>query len=159
MANSSRALFSVFALAILAACGGGGQEPTRIEAVAAASPRPTSERAVTLTPQDSRATNAFPAANTSPESPDSVPYVDALVAHRVQAELDKIERALRQVDDSKIEKREALEVVSDARAELQKDQPNKLKLRSLLSGLVQGVQTLDGVKSAGDFLGRLVPMV
>jgi hypothetical protein len=77
----------------------------------------------------------------------------------VQAELDKIEGALRQLDDSKIEKHEALEVVSDARAELRRDRPNKLRLRSLLSGLAQGVQTLDGVKSAGDFLGRLAPMV
>jgi len=55
------------------------------------------------------------------------------------------ERALSLVDDGKVEKHEALEVVRDARAELQKDRPNKLRLRSLFSGLAQGMQMLDGV--------------
>ncbi|NPC55432.1 hypothetical protein [Caenimonas soli] len=105
------------------------------------------------------ATNAPPAANTIQARPDPVPRIDPLVVQGVQAELDKIERALSLIDDSKVEKHEALEIVRDARAELQKTRPNKLKLRSLLGGLVQGVQTLDGVRSAGDFLGRLVPMV
>lgn len=160
MKHSSKTLVSVLALAIVTACGGGGSGGiTDLEPVAAASPPPTAERVVTIVGRERAATNAFPAANTIQAKPDSVPRIDPLVVIRVQAELEKIERALSLIDDSKVEKHEALEVVRDARAELQKDRPNKLKLRSLLGGLVQGVQTLDGVKSAGDFLGRLVPMV
>lgn len=69
------------------------------------------------------------------------------------------ERALRRVDDGEVEKHEALEVVGDARAELQKERPNRLRLRSLLGGLAQGVQVLDGLKGAGEFLSRLVPLI
>ena len=163
MKHSSTTLVSVLALAIVTACGGGGQEPTGTQVVAAAvataTPPLTAERVVTIRGREGPAPKASPAAITNPASSDSVPHVDPLVAHRVQAELDKIEGALRQLDDSKIEKHEALEVVSDARAELRRSRPNKLRLRSLLSGLAQGVQMLDGVKGAGDFLGRLVPMV
>jgi len=163
MKHSSTTLVSVLALAIVTACGGGGQQPTSTEAVAArsavaaASPPPTAERVVTIRGRE-RPT-ASPAVSARPANSDSVPSIDPLVVDRVQAELDKIEWALRQVDDSKTEKHEALEVVRDARAELRRDRPNKLKLRSLLSGLAQGVQALEGVKSAGDFLGRLVPLV
>lgn len=85
--------------------------------------------------------------------------VDPLVANRVSAELDQLEQALRRLDNGKIEKHEALEVVSDARTELQKDRPNKLRLRSLLGGLAQGAQALDGVKGAGKFLNQLVPLI
>ena len=159
MKHSSTTLVSVLAMAIVTACGGGGQEPTGTQVVAAASPPPTAERVVTIRGRERAATNAFPAANAIQARSDPVPRIDPLVVHGVQAELDQIERALSLIDDSKVEKHEALEVVRDARAELQKNRPNKLKLRSLLSGLVQGVQMLDGVKSAGDFLGRLVPLV
>lgn len=157
MKHSSTTLASALALAIVTACGGGGQEITNTEAVAAASPPPTAERVVTIMGRERTATKAVPGVNTSPASSDPVPHVDPLVAHRVRAELDNIERALRYVDDGRIEKHEALEVVNDVRAELKKDRPNKLKLRSLLSGLAQGVRRLDA--GASDFLGRLVPLV
>jgi len=161
MKHSSTTLVSVLALAVVTACGGGGEQPTStgaVVAVAAASPPPTAERVVTITGRERPATNAAPAANTSPANSDSVPPVDPLVAQRVQAELDRIEGALRQLDDSKIEKHEALEVVSDARAELGRDRPNKFRLRSLLSGLAQGTHGLD-VKGAAGFLPRLIPLV
>lgn len=162
MKHSSTTVISVLALAIVTACGGGGQQPTGTEAVAAAAvaaapPPPPAERVVTIRGRERPAIKASPT-NPSPASPDSVPHLDPHVAHRVQAELDRIEGALRQLDDSKIEKYEALEIVSDARAELRRDKPNRLKLRSLLSGLSQGVQVLD-VRGAGDFLGPLVPLV
>jgi hypothetical protein len=161
MKHSSTTLVSVLALAIVTACGGGGGSGgiTDLQPVAAASPPPTAERVVTIVGRERAATHTFPAANTIQASSDSVPRIDPLVVHRVQAELDKIERALSLIDDGKVEKHEALEVVRDARMELQKNRPNKLKLRSLLSGLAHGVQMLDGVKSAGDSLGQLVPMV
>jgi hypothetical protein len=149
MEHDSAILVSVLAVAILTACGGGGSGGiTNLEPVAAASPPPTTERVVTIVGRERAGTRSNP-----------VPRLDPLVVHRVQDELDKIERALGLVDDGRVEKHEALEVVRDARAELQRNQPNKLKLRSLLSGLVQGVQMLDGGKSAGDSLGQLVPMV
>ena len=155
MKHSSMSLFSILVLALATACGGGGSggaaEPEAV-AVAAASSPPTAGRVVTIVGRER-------AANTIQASSDSVPRIDPLVVHQVQAELDRIERVLNLIDDGKVEKHEALEVVRDARAELQKTRPNKLKLRSLLSGLAQGAQTLDGVKSAGDLLGRLVPMV
>ena len=156
MKHSSATLVSALALAMVTACGGGG-EITSLEAVAAASPPPTAERVVTITGRERTATKASPAVDTSPASADSAPHIDPMVAHRVRAELDNIERALRYVDDGQVEKREALEVINDARAELKKDRPNKLKLRSLLSGLAQGVRTLDA--AASDFLGRLVSLV
>jgi hypothetical protein len=104
------------------------------------------------------AAGAVPAADPGSVA-DSGPAVDPLVANRVLEELDQIERALRRIDDGTIEKHEALEVVSDARTELRKERPNKLRLRSLLGGLAQGVEALDGVKGAGKFLTRLVPLV
>ena len=160
MKHSSTTLISVLALAMVTACGGGGSGGiTDLQPVAAASPPPTAERVVTIVGRERAVTNAYPAANTIQANSDSVPRIDPLVVLRVQAELENIERALSLIDDSKVEKHEALEVVRDARAELQKIRPNKLKLRSLLGGLAQGVQTLDGVKGAGDFLGRWVPMV
>ena len=162
MKHGSTTLVSVLTLAIVTACGGGGGGSggmTEPEAVAAAAPPPTTGRLVTIVGRERATSNAFPAASTIQASSDPVPRIDPLVVHQVHAELDRIERVLSLIDDSKVEKHEALEVVRDARAELQKTRPNKLKLRSLLSGLVQGAQTLDGVKSAGDLLGRLVPMV
>ena len=160
MEHGSAILVSVLAVAILTACGGGGSGGiTNLEPVAAASPPPTTERVVTIVGRERAAANAFPASNTIQASSNPVPRVDPLVVHRLHAELDRIERALSLVDDGKVEKHEALEVVRDARAELQRNRPNKLKLRSLLSALVQGVQLLDGIKSAGDALGQLVPMV
>jgi hypothetical protein len=155
MKHSSTTLVSVLALSIVTACGGGGPGGiTDLQPVAAASPPPTAERVVTIRGREGPSTS--PAVNRA--SSDSVPHIDPLVAQRVQAELDRIEGALRQLDDSKIEKHEALEVVSDARAELRRDRPNKLRLRSLLTGLAHGVQLLD-VKGAGGFLPRLVPLV
>ena len=164
MKHRSTTLVSGLVLAAVTACGGGsggggsGGMPD-LEAVAAASPPPTAERVVTIVGRERATTYATPAANTSQPTPDPAPRIDPVVFHQLQGELDRIERALSLVDDSRVEKHEALEVVRDARAELQKNRPNKLKLRSLLSGLAQGMQVLDGAKSAGDFLGRLVPMV
>lgn len=151
--NSSTILASVLALATVTACGGGGQQPTStqpVAAAAAASPPPTAERVVTIRGRERPAT----AVNMSPASS----HIDPLIVQRVQAELDRIEGALRQLDDSKIEKHEALEVVGDARVELRRERPNKLRLRSLLSGLAHGVQMLD-VKGAGDSLPRLALLV
>ena len=85
--------------------------------------------------------------------------VDPLIANRVHAELDQIENALRRVDDEEVDKEEALEVIADARAELRKERPNKLRLRSLLAGLAQGVQASDSLKRPGEFLSRLAPQI
>lgn len=160
MKHSSTSLASVLALAMVTACGGGGSGGVPdLQPVAAASPPPTAERVVTIRGREYAPTNASPAANTIQASPDPVSRIDPLLAHRVRAELDRIERALRDVDNGKVEKHEALEVIGDARVELQKDKPNRLKLRSLLTGLSQGVQMLDGVKGAGDSLPGLVPFV
>lgn len=158
MEHSSTTLVSALALAIVTACGGGGQEPTGTQADSAGIQSPTAERVVTIVGRERTTTaTAFPAINTSAAA-DPVRYVDPLIVHRVQAELDKIESALRQLDDSKVEKHEALEVVSDARAELRRHPPNKLRLRSLLSGLVQGSQRLN-VQGAGDLLPGLALLV
>ncbi len=156
MKHSSTTPLSVLALAIVTACGGGGQQPTSTEAVAAASPPPAAERVVTIRGREGPAIS--PAANMDPANLDSVTHIDPLVAQRVQSELDRIEGALRQLDDGKVEKHEALEIVNDARAELRRGRPNKLRLRGLLSGLAEGTQVL-GVKGAGDYLPRLVPLV
>lgn len=162
MKQSSTILVSALALAAVTACGGGGDQPTSnaaVAAVAAASPPPAAARAVTIPGSDRPSTIAAPAAETSRlANLDSVPPVDPVLAQRLRAELDRIEGALRQIDDSKIEKHEALEVVSDARAELDRERPNKFRLRSLLSGLAQGAHGLD-VKGAGGFLSRLIPWV
>lgn len=165
MINHSRALFSVAVVTVLAACGGGGSAgASDAEAVAATSASSTAAQAGTTPPRSSTAMNPSPAAGAiqtaSPGSAtDIAPTVDPLVAHRVHAELDQIEQALRRIDTGKIEKQEALEVVGDARSELDKERPNRLKLRSLLAGLAQGAQALDGMKGAGRFLGQLVAMI
>lgn len=157
MKHSSTTLVSALALAIVTACGG-GQELAGTQADPAGIQPQTAERVVTIVGRErSTAAAAFPAVNTSAAA-DPGRYLDPLIVHRVQAELDKIERALRQLDDSKVEKHEALEVVSDARAELRRDRPNKLRLRSLLSGLVQGSQRLN-VQGAGDSLPGLALLV
>lgn len=163
MENSSRVLLSAIALAMLAACGGGGVEgPTGAEAAAAAAAPSTSRQVAPA--RDSSVSDVLSAPSAaqamgSGSGADIGPGVDPLVANRVSAELDQLEQILRRVDNGKIEKHEALEVVSDARMELDKERPNKLKLRSLLAGLAQGAQALDGVKGAGKFLGQLVPMI
>lgn len=162
MENSSKALLSAMALAMLTACGGG--DPTEAEVAAAAPAPPTSRQAGPAPARDSSLSDVLPTASAlqamaSDSGADIGTAVDPLVANRVSAELDQLEQALRRLDNGKIEKHEALEVVSDARTELQKDRPNKLRLRSLLGGLAQGAQALDGVKGAGKFLNQLVPLI
>jgi hypothetical protein len=49
--------------------------------------------------------------------------------------------------DGQAETQEALEVINDARTELKKDRPNKLRLRSFLAGLARDVRVVDGTAS------------
>ena len=61
--------------------------------------------------------------------------------------------------DGQAETQEALEVVGDARAELKKERPNNLRLRSLLAGLARDVRVVDGTQSPSEFLGRMAPLI
>lgn len=156
MKNTSMALSGVVALAIVAACGGGGGGGVSVETDAAA-------------PAVAAHTGAGGAAGTSP-APDKTlqkgsgssvayPMLDPSLVTRVNAELDQIEQVLRRGDDGENETQEALEVVNDARVELKKERPNKLRLRSLLAGLAREVQVVDGTNSPSVALGRLVPLI
>ena len=157
MKNASVAVSYVIAMAALTACGGGGDgadahpsEATRISGMAAA--------------RDDVTTTVLSPTGATKKSPAPVPHpgmvLDPLVVNRVLAELDRIEQALRRIDpQGEVEILEALEVVSEVRAELQKERPNRLRLRSLLSGLGEGLQVVEGLKSAGVLLSRLVTMV
>lgn len=157
MKHIATVLVSVLALAMVTACGGGGQDSTGTQFVDAAPPSPTVERVVTIVGRERVATRALPTAGSNAAA-GPVRHLDPLIVQRLQAELDRLEGELRQLDDSQIEIREALEVVSDARMELRRDRPNKLRLRSLLSGLAQGSERLN-VKGAGDLLPDLVLLV
>lgn len=155
MKNTSMTLLSVAAVVILVACGGGGGG--------------VSVQAETTAPVVAAQTGAGAAAGSAP-APDRVtlqkgsgsvtqPVLDPSLATRVHAELDLIEQVLRRGDGGELETQDALEVVSDARAELKKERPNKLRLRSLLSGLARDVQVVDGTNSPSVALGRLVPLI
>ena len=160
MESNSRILLSAIALAMLAACGGGGVEgPGTQAAAAAAAPSMPRQPAKARDSSVSDVLSAPGAAQATGSGADIGPRMDPLVANRVSAELDQLEQILSRVDNGRIEKHEALELVSDARMELDKGRPNRLKLRSLLAGLAQGTQALDGVNGAGKFLGQLVPMI
>jgi hypothetical protein len=160
MKNTSMTLLSVVALAILMACGGGGNAPVD-ESAAAAPLAGTAAGAATAPARDTATANVLPTQGTLHEDPGSVAYpaIDPSLVFRVHAELDQIEQVLRRADDDQAETREALEVISDARAELKKDRPNKLRLRSLLAGLARDVQVVDGMKAPSEFLGRLAPLI
>lgn len=157
MKNTSMTLLSVAAVVILVACGGGGGG--------------VSVQAETTAPVVAAQTGAGAAAGSgSAPAPDRVtlqkgsgsvtqPVLDPSLATRVHAELDLIEQVLRRGDGGELETQDALEVVSDARAELKKERPNKLRLRSLLSGLARDVQVVDGTNSPSVALGRLVPLI
>lgn len=164
MQNQSTALLGAMVVAMLAACGGGGGGAMEREAPAAASPSSTAAQAGATLAANGMGTNSpsaagVPLAAPSDSAADPAPPLDPLVAHRVHAELDQIELALRRLDSGKVERMEALEVLKDARSELDKERPNKLKIRSLLTGLAQAAQALDGAKGSGKFLPQLIALV
>lgn len=160
----SMALLSVVALAILAACGGGGV-PVNGEAaadIAAQTAGGAGAGAAGAAPaRDTATANVLSPPGIPPKGSGSVAYpvLDPSLVFRVHAELDQIEQVLRRADDGEAETQEALEVVGDVRAELKKERPNKLRLRSLLAGLARDVQVVDGSKSPSEFLGRLAPLI
>lgn len=155
-----RSALSSAALAALAACGGGGDDVERRAApgggvpTVAASTLATSAGAAGAV----RSAAATTAAASSPAVPGAA-LLDPLVASRLQAELDQVEQGLRLVSDAEPGKREALEVIRELRAELDKEQPNRLKVRGLAIGLAHGVQLLEGWRGAGKFLPQLIALV
>lgn len=167
MQTSRNILSRAWTLAAVAAvmgCGGGGDDEGRHAvpgaappatqarvAATAALPRPIDDRAA-LAPAASSPAGGGPAAH-------GATLLDPLVANRVQAELDAVERGLQVVPETDPSKFEALEVIRDLRRELDKDRPNRLKVRGLLGGLAQGIPSLEGWKGAGKFLPQLIPLV
>lgn len=159
MRESRTALWGVIAVAVMTACGGGGEGVAGLEATPAATgPQPTGSAAArTGEPLQAYSQAAALQSNVEPVAPMST-ELDPLVLSRLMSELDRIEQALGQVGDE-VEKREAIEVVKETRAEMAKERPNKLKLRSLLAGLAHGVQAWGPLKGAGKLLTQLVTMV
>jgi len=161
MKNTSMVLLSVVALTILTACGGGGGgggAPVEAESSAAAPAAQTAAGAGTASARDTATANVLPT-GTPQKASVADPVLDPSLVSRVHAELDQIEQVLRRGDDGENATQEALEVVSDARAELKKARPNKLRLRSLLAGLARDVRVVDGTRSPSEFLGRLAPLI
>lgn len=166
MQTSRNILSRAWTLAAVAAvmgCGGGGDDEGR-HAVPGAAPPATQARAAATAalprPIDDRA--LLPAASSpAGDGPaaQGATLLDPLVANRVQAELDAVERGLQLVPETDPSKFEALEVIRDLRRELDKDRPNRLKVRGLLGGLAQGIPSLEGWKGAGKFLPQLIPLV
>ena len=151
------------AVAAVAGCGGGGDDDVR-QAAAGAAPAATQPRiAATTAPPPPAGDRALARAAPSPAAAGPVSHgailVDPLVASRVHAELDQVEQGLQFVPDAEPGKREALEVIRELRTELDKDQPNRLKVRGLLGGLAQGIRSLEGWRGAGKFLPQLIPLV
>lgn len=144
------------ALAALAACGG-GDDGERRATVAPAPPPPAAGAAAARSPALTLAPAAMAPAAQDPALPAA--SLDALVASRVQAELDQVEQALRLISGQEPARREALEVIRELRVELDKEHPNRLRVRGLAVGLAQGVQLLEGWKGAGRLLPQLVAMV
>lgn len=159
MRESRTALLGVIAVAVMTACGGGGEGVAGLEATPEATgPQPAGRAAArTSGPLEASSQAAAFQSNVEPVAPMST-ELDPLVLSRLMSELDRIEQALGQVDDE-VERREAIEVVKETRAELAKERPNKLKLRSLLAGLAHGVQAWGPLKGAGKLLTQLVTMV
>jgi len=164
MNNTSITLLSVVALALLTACGGGGSGGAPVEAqvaAAAAAAQTGAGGAATAPSADKTTADVLSPAGTFQKGsgPLARPALDPSLVTRVHAELDLIDQVLRRADDGEVETQEALAVVSDARAELKKERPNKLRLRSLLAGLASNVQVVDGMNSPSVALARLVPLI
>lgn len=167
MHTSPNILAGAFVLAAAAAVtgcgGGGGDDDVRHAAPGAAPPRtqaPVAATAALPRPMnDGALSRAAPSPAAAGQVAHSAILVDPLVASRVQAELDQVEQGLQAVPDTDPGKHEALEVIRDLRRELDKDQPNRLKVRGLLGGLAQGVSSLEGWRGAGKFLRQLIPLV
>lgn len=161
--NTVAAACVLVAAAAVAGCGGGGDDNER-QAVPGAAPPGTPARAAATAalprPMNDGAPSrpAPPPAAAGPVAHSAI-LLDPLVASRVQAELDAVERGLQVVPDTDPGKHEVLEVIRDLRDELGKDRPNRLKVRGLLGGLAQGVPSLEGWKGAGKFLPQLIPLV
>lgn len=155
-----RSALSSAALAALAACGGGGDNVERRAAPGGGAPPGAATTLATSAgaPGGVVSAAATMAAASSPVVPGAA-LLDPLVASRLQAELDQVEQGLRLVSDTEPAKREAQEVIRELRAELDKEQPNRLKVRGLAGGLAHGVQVLEGWKGAGKFLPQLIPLV
>jgi hypothetical protein len=165
MDQRSMSLVRLVGLSLLTACAGcGGGDAADADAPTPSVASGRTAGAAPAAARDRTAGNVLSPAGAIPKgapapAAQAGAVLDQLVANRVHAELDRIEQLLRRGAETHLEQREALEVVGDARAELQKDRPNKLRLRSLLAGLAEGVQVLDGLTAPGEFLGRLVPMI
>lgn len=161
--NSLAGAYVLAAAAAVTGCGGGGDEEV-LRAVPGTAPAETQTRAATTAALPRPMNDGAPSgAVPSPAAAGPVVHrailVDPLVADRVQAELDQVEQGLQVVPDTDPGKHEALEVIRDLRRELDKDQPNRLKVRGLLGGLAQGVSSLEGWRGAGKFLRQLIPLV
>lgn len=152
-------LVCVTAAAAMTACGGGGDGVAGLEATPAATVSQPTARAAAPTGEPVVATSRAAAFQSSVEPvAQRSTELDPLVLNRLMSELDRIEQGLGQVGDE-VDRREAIEVVKETRAELAKERPNKLKLRSLLAGLAHGTQAWGPLKGAGKLLTQLVTMV
>lgn len=153
----------VAAIAAFTACGGGGDDVVRQGVPDGAAPATQTRAAATSAVPRPADHGPVSRAAPAPVAPDPVAQsailVDPLVASRIQAELDQVEQGLHLVHDAQPGKREALEVIRELRRELDKDQPNRLKVRGLLGGLAQEVPLLEGWRGAGKFLPQLIPLV
>lgn len=161
--RNMRGAWLLAALAAIAGCGGGSDDEMR-PAVTGAAPAATQGRvaATAATPSaanDGARSRAAPAPAAAEPIAHGAILLDPLVASRVHGELDQVEQGLQFVPDAEPAKREALEVIRELRNELDKDQPNRLKVRGLLGGLAQGIRSLEGWRGAGKLLPQLIPLV
>lgn len=151
------------AAAAFTAAGGGGADAARQGVPGGTAPAARSHVAATNDAPQPADHGAIPSTVPAPAAPDPVAHiaivVDPLVASRIRAELDQVEQGLHLVHDAQPRKREALEVIRELRRELDKDQPNQLKVRGLLGGLAQEVPLPEGCRGAGRFLPQLIPVV
>ena len=86
--------------------------------------------------------------------------------HReIETALKAIEQALEQAASlSAIERRQSLELVSDVKNELQREEPNRFRIRGALEGLATTIQTISAapqayqlLKGAAALLGLQLP--
>lgn len=140
------------AAAGLVACGGGGTADVQSQPTALVSATPAAGPAG---PTGRTASIVAPSHGAADAVSEPRAGADPLVLHRLGEELEQVEAILRRSADQQ----EALEVTRDARLELQKQAPNRLKIRGLVGVLAQAITQVNGLTKSAALLGRLAPMV
>ena len=142
----NRTLLNVICAAIaaaLVACGGGsGETPSQLAMVEPSPAGPAAAMGASL-----------PVA--APSAPEPRTQPDPLLLNRLGEELEQIESTLSRVADQQ----EALEVIREVRLELQKDAPNRLKVRGLVGALAQVLPRIEGLTRSAELLRKIAFLV